>query len=105
MFLPKYLRPIYDVESHKLTATEKAVRFVVFTPFLILFSAPKVLATVFMMVLGIWGIALVANGFDTLISNPGAYRWEITIAILIVVTLIVSTKTASAIRKYFLPFG
>ena len=105
MYLPKYIRPIYDVESHKLTAMEKAVRFVVFTPFLILFSVPKALATVFVLFLGIWSFGLAANGFDTLISNPGEYRWEITIAILIVVTLIVSTKTASAIRKYFLPFG
>ncbi|ASY61398.1 hypothetical protein SS05631_d64970 (plasmid) [Sinorhizobium sp. CCBAU 05631] len=104
MTLPKYLRPIRDLEAHKLSATEKAVRMVIFTPFLILFSMPR--GVLFALPLGlIFAFQLLPVGIDSIIHDPKTYRLELTILLAVGALLIFSNSIAKAIRRYFLPFG
>lgn len=104
MALPKYLRPIRDVEAHDLTATEKAVRMAIFTPFLILFSLPRgvLIGLAPAVVAFSW---FLPNGIHTIISDPAAHSLELMALLALVTLLIFSNSIAKAIRRYFLPFG
>ncbi|MFE0236680.1 hypothetical protein ACFW0F_22310 [Brucella anthropi] len=104
MLMPKYLRPIRDVEAHKLTGLEKAVRMVIFCPFLLVFSFPRaVLLTLAPIALFIALFAPAA--IDSFINEPGTYRFEIAAVLGFGTLLLFSNMLAKAIRRYFLPFG
>jgi len=105
MTLPKYLRPIYDVDAHGLTKTEKVVRMVIFTPLLIVFSVPTVLAVVFVCLAGYWAFILLTSGVGNIFANPAQYSFEISIFAALAALLIFSNVIARKIRRHFLPFG
>lgn len=105
MILPKYLRPIRDVEAHGLTRLEKTVRMIVFAPLLMLFMAPTALVIVFVGMLGYLGIMLLMNGAGNIVANPAEYSFEAMLAIALLVLIIFSNIIGRTIRRYFLPFG
>lgn len=105
MTIPKYLRPIRDVEAHGLTSTEKAVRWIVFVPFLILFSLPRglLLGAIFAgLGFAIW---FLPAGLGRIIDDPATHSFELTALLSVVALLLFSNSIAKAIRRYFLPFG
>lgn len=105
MTLPKYLRPIHDVETHGLSGTEKLFRFLVFVPLLMLFSIPRgALIAVMPIALG-YMLLFLPVGIDTIIHDPKTYSFELSILLAIMALLLFSNIIAKAIRRYFLPFG
>lgn len=102
--MPKYLRPIRDVEAHKLTRLEMAVRMIIFCPPLMLFSLPQA-ALLAVLPVGLIFLQFAPSAVDTIITDPSTYRVELITIVLVIALLIFSNMLAKAIRRYFLPFG
>jgi len=96
LFLPRYLRPIVDLEAHgPMSIVEKLVRLMVFGPIMaVLIIIPTIAGLLF----GLSGATIVAA--PALMEQYGFSG-----VILIVLSLISMFYGAFGVRKYFLPFG
>lgn len=103
--LPKYLRPITNVEAHGLTGTEKLVRFVVFVPIMIIFWLPCVALIALTAMYAPEIFMLFMGGIGRIADDPGLYGTQIFYIIAALATLVISFTATRALRRYFLPFG